>query len=47
MNIITRCDADGDGLIDYEDFADFLNWRSKLPEGPMERMMKPEVPSEH
>eukprot|EP00117_Sycon_ciliatum_P027605 scpid62205/ scgid22387/ EF-hand domain-containing family member B len=42
LTLVDWCDADGDGLIDYDDFADFLNWRSKMPEAPLQRLMQPE-----
>ena len=29
--LMTYCDVDGDGLISYKEFANFLNWRDKLP----------------
>ena len=45
LTLVDWCDADGDGLVDYEDFADFLNWRSKLPEKPLARLTsKPTLP---
>ena len=27
------CDINKDGQIDYEEFANFLNWKDKLPSG--------------
>lgn len=27
------CDVDHDGLIDYVEFSNFLNWKDKLPSG--------------
>ena len=27
------CDTNKDGMIDYEEFANFLNWKDKLPSG--------------
>ena len=45
LTLVDWCDADGDGLVDYEDFADFLNWRSKLPEKAVTRLTsKPVMP---
>ena len=31
QQLMTYCDVDGDGLISYKEFANFLNWRDKLP----------------
>jgi len=27
------CDVDGDGQINYDEFANFLNWKDKMPSG--------------
>ena len=33
--LVTYCDVDGDGQINYEEFANFLNWKGKMPSGVM------------
>jgi len=32
-NVLDYCDADCDGMISYLEFANFLNWKEKLPSG--------------
>ena len=33
-SLLAYCDVDGDGQINYAEFANFLNWKDKmLPEG--------------
>lgn len=31
--MFARCDVDGDGQINYDEFANFLNWKDKMPSG--------------
>lgn len=31
--LVAYCDVDGDGQINYEEFANFLNWKGKMPSG--------------
>ena len=33
--MLDYCDIDGDGQIDYQEFANFLNWKDKMPSGGM------------
>lgn len=30
---LAYCDVDGDGQINYDEFANFLNWKDKMPSG--------------
>lgn len=32
-SLLAYCDVDGDGQINYEEFANFLNWKDKMPSG--------------
>ena len=31
--LVDYCDTDKDGMINYLDFANFLNWKDKMPTG--------------
>ena len=33
------CDVDGDGQINYDEFANFLNWKDKMPSGGIKGTM--------
>ncbi|XP_043922168.1 EF-hand domain-containing family member B [Protopterus annectens] len=37
--LIEYCDVDGDGLINFVEFVNFLNWKDKLPLGPTEEQI--------
>jgi len=32
-SMFAYCDVDGDGQINYDEFANFLNWKDKMPSG--------------
>ena len=32
-SMLAYCDVDGDGQINYDEFANFLNWKDKMPSG--------------
>ncbi|XP_069576492.1 EF-hand domain-containing family member B isoform X2 [Brachyistius frenatus] len=36
-DLMELCDNDGDGLIDFLEFANFLNWKDKMPIGGLEQ----------
>ncbi len=36
--LLDYCDVDRDGQIDYMEFANFLNWREKMPSGLAPRL---------
>ncbi|XP_041039895.1 EF-hand domain-containing family member B [Carcharodon carcharias] len=37
--LIEYCDIEGDGTINFLEFANFLNWKDKMPLGKMEQMI--------
>jgi len=36
-DLMATCDADGDGVIDFLEFANFLNWKDRTPIGRAEQ----------
>ena len=32
-SMFAYCDVDGDGQINYDEFANFLNWKDQMPSG--------------
>ena len=42
-SLLAYCDVDGDGQINYEEFANFLNWKDKMPSGGMPGTLKEEA----
>lgn len=45
-SLFSYCDVDGDGQINYEEFANFLNWKDKMPSGEMQSTLKEETSEE-
>lgn len=45
-SLLSYCDVDGDGQINYEEFANFLNWKDKMPTGEMQSTLKEETSEE-
>lgn len=43
--VFDYCDVDHDGQINYLEFANFLNWKEKLPSGFADVPMKPSPPT--
>lgn len=42
-SLLAYCDVDGDGQINYEEFANFLNWKDKMLSGGMPGTLKEET----
>lgn len=42
-SMLAYCDVDGDGQINYEEFANFLNWKDKMPSGGTQSTLKEET----
>ena len=42
-SMLAYCDVDGDGQINYEEFANFLNWKDKMPSGGTQSTVKEET----
>ncbi|KAL9958296.1 hypothetical protein ACROYT_G035296 [Oculina patagonica] len=38
-SMFAYCDVDGDGQINYDEFANFLNWKDKMPSGGIKGTM--------
>lgn len=38
-SMFAYCDVDGDGQINYDEFANFLNWKDKMPSGGIKGAM--------
>lgn len=45
-SLFSYCDVDGDGQINYEEFANFLNWKDKMSSGEMQSTLKEETSEE-